>query len=225
MAWVARRRAGRRIRLAISGAVAVTALTVGTAAAMPTNRVETQAPRQTRPDSSTDSSPAPPPPASCSTRAASPPSTSRTPAWEPRRSASTSWRDHRQVQRPRRRRKAAGPVTSTALPPFTLRRPSGTDRPRASSRVVDMLLSAPVALGGYGRRVEGPWEFVDSWGPSLRLGEGEPGRVSEVGFPGCGSGRRVEQAAAHCALRSHRPQHRDQHPAPIGRWLPVGPVR
>jgi hypothetical protein len=49
MAWVARRRSGRRIRLAITGAVAVTALTVGTAAAMPTNRVETQAPRQTRP--------------------------------------------------------------------------------------------------------------------------------------------------------------------------------
>jgi hypothetical protein len=49
MAWVARRRAGRRIRLAITGAVAVTALTVGTAAAMPTNQVDTQAPRQTRP--------------------------------------------------------------------------------------------------------------------------------------------------------------------------------
>jgi hypothetical protein len=49
MAWVARRRTGRRIRLAITGAVAVTALTVGTAAAMPTNGVETQAPRQTRP--------------------------------------------------------------------------------------------------------------------------------------------------------------------------------
>jgi hypothetical protein len=45
-----------------------------------------------------------------------------------------------------------------------------------------MLLSAPVTLGGYGRRVEGPWEFVDSWGPSLRLGEGELDRVSEMGF-------------------------------------------
>jgi hypothetical protein len=42
-----------------------------------------------------------------------------------------------------------------------------------------MLLSAPVTLGGYGRRVEGPWEFVDSWGPSLRLGERELGRVQK----------------------------------------------
>ena len=60
MAWVARRGTGRRIRLAITGATAVTALTVGTAAAMPTNRVETQAPRQT--DPSTASSPAHPSP-------------------------------------------------------------------------------------------------------------------------------------------------------------------
>jgi hypothetical protein len=55
MARAARHGAGR-IRLAVTGAVAVTALTVGTAAALPPTQVATQAQRQTRPDPSTASS-------------------------------------------------------------------------------------------------------------------------------------------------------------------------
>jgi hypothetical protein len=128
--------------------------------------------------------PHPLPPVSCSTRAASPPSTSRTPAWEPRRSASTSWRDHRQVQRPRRRRKAAGAVTSTALPAFCT---TATLGHRPAPGVIAGRRYAAVRARNAGRvrpARRGPLGVRGFLGALSTVGRGRARPCSRSGFPG-----------------------------------------